>query len=120
MMRKGMLNWKEYRFGPKQGGEVRVLEEMLPKFYKKLEILFRWLFKRDLDLKVIWFDFELLRKWVCFKFEVWFLEKNELCFELKLLMDGMGGVIMKDKDWIWLMYDDERDAIENDVDVDEL
>ena len=49
-----------------------------------------------------------------------YLEKNELCFELELLMDGMGGVIMKDKDWIWLMYDDEWDAIENDVDVDEL
>ena len=39
---------------------------------------------------------------------------------MELLMDGMGGVTMKDKDWIWLMYDDEWDAIENDVDVDEL
>ena len=46
--------------------------------------------------------------------------KNGLCFELELLMDGMGGVIMKDKDWIWLIYDDEWNAIENDVEVDEL
>ena len=64
-----MLNWKESRFGPEKGGKVWVLEEMLPKFYKKLEILFRWLFKTKLDSKVIWFVFELLRKWVCFKFD---------------------------------------------------
>ena len=37
-------------------------------------------------------------------------------------IDGRNGRcdIMKDKDWICLMYDDEWDAIENDVDVDEL
>ena len=61
--------------GPEKGGSVRVLEEMLPKFYK-IES-FAW----SDDLKRFSF-------WTLYILRLIYLEKKELCFKLRLLING--------------------------------